>query len=569
MIDMNVWIRRFAALACLCALLAGCLAVPGAVAEAAAAKAEDITKKCTFKVSEGSRGKLTDDSVRTSWTYEHADAYVGVKLPEGVEAGWLRIEWMFDPTGFELLEYDADKALIQQRDQSCTFPNIYTVLPLLPQTMYIQLKMTAKDQEVCTVKVYSAGELPASVQTWNPPVEKADVMVVSTHQDDELIFLGGTIPYYATALKKPTIVMYMANCTRYRRNEALNALWKMGVRDYPEFLNLRDKRVDSINEGIELWGGKDNILSMVVERIRRFKPEVIVTQDLNGEYGHNQHKITARCMMYAIEAAADPAQYADSYNKYGAWQVKKLYHHLYAENQIEMDWETPLDSLNGYTPLKVAQIGMNEHASQLKYYAVKSHGKYDNSKFGLYFTTVGPDEAKNDFLEHIDPDASAKYLAEHAGDAAQTLAAEAPAEAEPVTEVPAGEEPVEELSAEETPAEEVSTEEAPVEAAEEIAEGEAPVEEAPEDAPEAAEAVDEEPAAEAAVEVVTPDAEPAEEATPTGAEPQTANEQGGGNGLAIALVAAGAVALGGGGWYGYRTWSRSRRHRRRRSVAQR
>ena len=27
MIDMNVWIRRFAALACLCALLAGCAAM--------------------------------------------------------------------------------------------------------------------------------------------------------------------------------------------------------------------------------------------------------------------------------------------------------------------------------------------------------------------------------------------------------------------------------------------------------------------------------------------------------------------------------------------------------------
>ena len=558
---MKRMIVRLVVALCLCAAFAaGC-----ALAEEAA----DITSKCKFKVSEGDRGNLYDKNIRSMWKYSRADAYVGIHLPKDARAGWLRIEWLYDPKGFELIEYDADLNELRTRDQTCTFPNIYTMLELLPETSYLQLKMTAKNQQIGNLRVYSAGDLPKEVQVWERPVEKADLMVVSTHQDDELIFLGGTIPYYATALKKPTIVMYMANCTRYRRNEALNALWKMGVRDYPEFLNLRDKRVDSINEGIELWGGKDNILSMVVERIRRFKPEVIVTQDLNGEYGHNQHKITARCMMYAIEAAADPAQYADSYNKYGAWQVKKLYHHLYAENQIEMDWETPLDSLNGYTPLKVAQIGMNEHASQLKYYAVKSHGKYDNSKFGLYFTTVGPDEAKNDFLEHIDPDASAKYLAEHAGDAAQTLAAEAPAEAEPVTEVPAGEEPVEELSAEETPAEEVSTEEAPVEAAEEIAEGEAPVEEAPEDAPEAAEAVDEEPAAEAAVEVVTPDAEPAEEATPTGVEPQTANEQGGGNGLAIALVAAGAVALGGGGWYGYRTWSRSRRHRRRRSVARR
>ena len=104
------------------------------------------------------------------------------------------------------------------------------------------------------------------------------------------------------------IVVYMTNCSRLRRGEALNCLWKMGVKNYPEFINLADKRVDSINEGVQLWGGKEAILEQVVARIRRYKPEVIVTHDLNGEYGHNQHKITARCMSYAIEVAADDGE---------------------------------------------------------------------------------------------------------------------------------------------------------------------------------------------------------------------------------------------------------------------
>ena len=586
---MNVWIRRFAALACLCALLAGCLAVPGAVAEAATAKAEDITKKCTFKVSEGSRGKLTDDSVRTSWTYEHADAYVGVKLPEGVEAGWLRIEWMFDPTGFELLEYDADKALIQQRDQSCTFPNIYTVLPLLPQTMYIQLKMTAKDQEVCTVKVYSAGELPASVQTWNPPVEKADVMVVSTHQDDELIFLGGTIPYYAVALKKPTVVVYMANCARYRRAEALNGLWKMGVRDYPDFINLPDEKVDSIEEGVRLWGGKDNILSLVVERIRRYKPEVIVTQDLDGEYGHNQHKITARCMKYAIDAAADPSQYPESAEKYGPWQVKKLYHHLYKENAMVMDWETPLEALGGKTALEVAKIGMKEHSSQRDAFAVKSHGTYDNSKFGLYFTTVGEDEAKNDFFEHIDPNASADYLAEHAAEiggqkaaaAAERAAAAQSAEAEPDDTEPgdpaeAGESAPDEagegdeaMSSDDAPEEAVQPPEEAADDAEsaeeetpeeEINEAETPNEALPDGTVgEGGDTVEAREGVQAAGQLLV-----ASEPGGAGQPPQSASarEKGGSPLLLVALIGAGVAVVGVACWFGWRTMQGRRRHRR-------
>lgn len=487
------------------------LALPCAAAEGG--KAQDITKKCAIKVSGGEKGKLTDGSVGTVWGYDRSDAYVAVRLPDGVEAGWLRVEWLYDPTGYELVEYDAAMNEIQRRDESCTFPNIYSVYELMPETRTVQLQMTAKDQRIGNLVVYSAGELPSDVQVWNPPVEKADLMVLSTHQDDELIFLGGTIPYYATALKKPTVVVYMANCNRSRRKEALNALWKMGVRDYPDFINLEDDKVSSINAGIKLWGGKDNILSLLAERIRRYKPEVIVTQDLNGEYGHNQHKITARAAMYAIEAAADPAQYPESAQRYGEWQVKKLYHHLYKENQIEMDWETPLDSLNGYTPLKVAQIGMNEHASQLEYFAVKSHGTYDNSKFGLYFTTVGEDVAKNDFLEHIDPDASEKYLEEHAEEIA---AREAAAEATP--------EPTAAPTPEPTATPEV-------------------VEDVPVDAP--------------------VEAEPTAQPLPTAA-PARAKESGGAGALLpVAMIALGVAAIGAGGWYGWKMLSVPKRKRGR------
>jgi len=528
------WMRRLAAALCLWALLTG-LSV-----SAARAEARDITKQCSFKVSEGEKGKLTDGNVRSMWSYEHSGAYVAIKLPDDVQAGWLRVEWLFDPTGYELVEYDASRNPIRQRNQGDMFPNIYSVFELLPETKYIQLKMTAKKQQIGTVAVYSSGDLPADVQRWNPPVEKADLMVVSTHQDDELIFLGGTIPYYATALKKPTIVVYMTNCSRYRRNEALNALWKMGVRDYPEFINLDDEKVGSIKAGVELWGGKDKILELLVERIRRFKPEVIVTQDLNGEYGHNQHKITARAMMYAVEAAADPDRYPESYRRYGAWQVKKLYHHLYKENPIVMDWETPLESLNGYSPLKVAQIGMNEHASQLKYYAVKSHGTYDNSKFGLYFTTVGEDVEKNDFLEHIDPDASARYLEEHAEEIEARKAAAAAEEAEP--------EPEPEAEAEPEP--EPEPEDEPEPGAEPEAESEPTAE----------------PAAASPTAAPTPrPVAEGEPLVPTGAAPTTAKEKGGSAALPIAMIGLGVAAIGAGGWYGWRFMaSKGRRRRRRR-----
>ena len=518
--------KRWIALALALAMLA---ALAACAHGEASGEAEDITRKCAFKVSEGEKDDLTDSRLSTRWSPSHRGAYVGVKLPKDYTAGWIRIEWFYDPTDYNLIEYDDDMNVIQTRDKTASFPNIYTVLPLLPQTRYIQLVMNRTDQKICTLKIYSAGTLPKEVQLWEPPVDKADLMIVSTHQDDELIFLGGTIPYYATALKKPTVIVYVANCGRSRRNEALNALWKMGVKNYPDFINLEDKKVGSMKEAVALWGGKENVLGLLVARIRRYKPEVIVTQDLNGEYGHNQHKLVAQAMMYAVEAAADPEQFPESAGVYGAWQVKKLYHHLYKENAIEMDWETPMDSLNGYTPLKVAQLGMEEHASQTQYFVVKSHGTYDNSKFGLYFTTVGEDVQKNDFLENIDPNASATYVAEHASEIA----------AYPVWP---------ELAEEELPEVEVD-ESAQAEDMTEVVGGEDDT---------FANAGDHATAAP----VADAESTPVPEATPL---PQPAHEsRGGGAGLAVAMIIAGVAVVGAGGWYAWRTLLRPRRRSKRR-----
>ena len=372
--------------------------------------AEDITKKCKIRVSEGEKSKLTNGRVGSPWKFSHSDAWIGIQLPEGVTPGAIRVEWLFDPKGYELIEYDANQTPLRTRTQADTFPGIYTLYPLLEETRSIRLNMTSKDQSVSNLAIYSAGVLPAGVQTWLPPVEKADMMVFSTHQDDEVIFLGGTIPYSDVVCKRPTITVYMTNCNRDRRREALECLWEMGTRHYPEFINLEDEKVSSIEKGVKLWGGQENILKEIVARIRRYKPEVIVTQDLDGEYGHNQHKIMARAMQPAIEAAADPNQFPDSFNQYGAWQVKKLYLHLYKENQIRMDWTTPQPACGGLSLLEVARKGMEKHASQTKYYSVKDGGEYDNALYGLALTKVGEDVEKNDFFENIERGASAAVL---------------------------------------------------------------------------------------------------------------------------------------------------------------
>ena len=389
---MKIW-RRLASLLLAMALLGASLCC--------AEVATELTRKCGFWVQEGKKGNLTDRNLHTDWTYKGDVARLGIELPEGVAGGTLQIGWDFEPSAYQVEEYDAERNLLRTRDQSLTFPCIESCVDLLPETRYVFLQLDAPDQAIAELRVFGPGELPENVHVWNPPVEKAELMVVSTHQDDELIFFGGTIPYYTVAQNRPTVVVYMANCGRSRRQEALNGLWAMGVRDYPDFINLKDKRVKSIEEGLKLWDGEEHVLEELVARIRHYQPEVIVTHDFDGEYGHNQHKITARLMQDAIDAAADAARFPDTAAQYGAWQVKKLYIHLYGENQVSMPWKVPLEALGGRTPLEVAQLGYAEHASQQKYFQVEDGGKYDNARFGLYFTTVGLDSGINDMFENI------------------------------------------------------------------------------------------------------------------------------------------------------------------------
>ena len=137
-LNMNGWMGRLAMLLCLCLL------------------------------ARGDKDKMLDGSVRTSWSCTHRGAYVGLKLPDGA-AGWLRVEWFFDPTDFELTEYEADKNVLRTRDQTSTLPSIYMLFDLEPNTKYVKLQLNRTDQKICNLRVYSAGALPRDVQQWQPP----------------------------------------------------------------------------------------------------------------------------------------------------------------------------------------------------------------------------------------------------------------------------------------------------------------------------------------------------------------------------------------------------------------
>ena len=63
--------------------------------------------------------------------------------------------------------------------------------------------------------------------------------------------------------------------------------------------------------------------------------------------------------------AANEDEFTASTIAYGTWQVKKLYLHLYPENQITFDWTVPLKSMNGATGIELAEEAYTLHKGRV------------------------------------------------------------------------------------------------------------------------------------------------------------------------------------------------------------
>ena len=84
---------------------------------------------------------------------------------------------------------------------------------------------------IAEVHVFAEGDAPDWVQRWEPPLEKADLLVISGHPDDEVLFMGGTIPYSAGQLGKAVQVAYIVPSMPYGRRELKPGLALSGVCD--------------------------------------------------------------------------------------------------------------------------------------------------------------------------------------------------------------------------------------------------------------------------------------------------------------------------------------------------
>ncbi len=301
-------------------------------------------------------------------------------------------------------------------DEACAFSVTYDGQTVTDNNRFLEsfvtlgsaVKGTAeikfeKEINLSEIRVFGSGEIPSSVHRWEKYVDKADLLLVATHSDDDQLFFAGLLPYYAGEKGYSVQVAYFIDHNKnvIRRHELLSGLWTSGVTSYPVISSFPDEYSESGAEALnnlKKYGIEENdLIEWQSGLIERFKPLVVVGHDLNGEYGHGQHILNAETLIKGIENAAD------------THTVQKLYLHLYNENKITMNYDIPLEKFGGQTAFEVAKQGFSHHKTQHQYWfydwlneseKASDIKKYSPCEFGLYKTAVGYDTG-NDMFENI------------------------------------------------------------------------------------------------------------------------------------------------------------------------
>lgn len=271
-------------------------------------------------------------------------------------------------------------------------------------------------------KVYAFGEgaVPDWVERWEPPCDKADLLVFPAKPGDEYLYFGGALPYYADKGKNIQVAYTTVNESMHR---FISGLYRGGARNYPVVLRIEPEN---------LYDG-DALLDFYIEQLRRFKPEIALGQDEYANRGDDIREPVSAMLAVAIDIAGDEAEYPESAEKYGAWDVPKAYLHGLDSDAILMDWNAPLKKSGGKTAIEAAreafvvQFPSAPQMSDVEFIALRG-----SDRFGLYRSAFGPDINGGDFFEN-----TGQAVPSAAGGIAPIKPASAPPESE-IPEEPDG-----------------------------------------------------------------------------------------------------------------------------------
>ena len=376
-----------------------------AAAYAASGEASDITAASAIKTEGFYNPSVVTDGDYRDYTNAYNGAVITAENAQGI--GYIYI--IFETPAKEYTVTDTAKG------ETRTFGDcgmIHELLDLKAAFGYLPAAISINmDFHIAVSEIYlfSDGTLPAWVQRWERPLEESDMLLLISHSDDDQLFFAGLLPLYAGERGLKVQVAYFTNHNDVanRRHELLDGLWHTGVRNYPIIGEFPDLYSESLQGALDIYrsyGGytEKDFNGFVYDLIQQTRPLVVVTHDLNGEYGHGTHILCANAAVDAMHKTTVPDRYGDIDGK---WHIAKLYIHLYEDNRLTLDIDKPLSAFDGKTAFNVSQEAFGYHLSQhwtwfYNWIYGKSGAKITLSteitthsprEYGLYSSAVGMD----------------------------------------------------------------------------------------------------------------------------------------------------------------------------------
>jgi len=254
---------------------------------------------------------------------------------------------------------------------------------------------------IATLLLFNGGQTVKQEQDFSDVQSGVDLMLVVAHPGDEYLYLGGVLPYYVSEEGHTAVVVYLTSTDEQQREEARASLKKLGVTEEPVFGDFPDVYSDNVGEVTSVWD-ESTVREYIVEQIRKYKPAVVVSHDLDGEYGNAVHMLVARDVKKAVEDASVPYRYAASSQEYGTWQPLRLFLHFYGDASYVIDRESTLDAFSGRSIVEVEEDLYESFSDEYRYALDVGDEVYGSAAYGLAFSSDGSTEtADGDFFSGI------------------------------------------------------------------------------------------------------------------------------------------------------------------------
>lgn len=161
-----------------------------------------------------------------------------------------------------------------------------------------------------------------------------NALFVHAHPDDESLWTGGLIADLAARGAHTSLITCTWAEGTSRHRELLDATAALGMSEPPIMLGYADNFVPESAPGAPplIDVPFDEGVRQLVEHIRRIRPEVIVTYNAYGIYGHPDHMHAHRLAVIAADAAAI-GSYGPELGE--PWQTSSLYFATLPRDTVE------------------------------------------------------------------------------------------------------------------------------------------------------------------------------------------------------------------------------------------